>query len=125
MINVYKIESKALGEAKKILEAQEVPSENIEAMHEDKEMPVKEVKKNYFARNGYLLRDAKSMGFNKDCYYLYIDGPHEFFKDNERLIISIKGITKLSGKEYDEVKRKIEDELSGAESGIGSVFEGF
>ena len=117
MLNIYKIESSALIEAKKILEAQEGMKEI--------EPGKQEYVKNEFARNGYILRDAKSMGIDRNCSYLYIDGPDEFFAKNEEKLTKIEGLEKTSGEEYEEIKNKIEAEAGGAEQGVGAVFDGF
>jgi len=100
-----------LAEVKKIVEAPETMVEGKFRINE-------------FTRTGFNLRDSNSLGLPGNFYYLYIKADEDFFKRNEKSIM-IKGVTKLSGKEYEEVKKKIEDELSGAESGLGSVFEGF
>lgn len=117
MINIYRIESSALAEAKKILEM----PEGMKEVEPGKQ----EYIKNEFARNGYTLRDAKSMGIEKDCSYLYIDGLDEFFQKNEESLTKIDGVEKISGEEYEEVKNKIEGEESSAEEGVGAVFKGF
>lgn len=117
MINIYKIESSALGEAKKILEE----TEGMKETEPGKE----ECVRNEFARNGYILRDAKSMGIEKDCSYLYIKGLDEFFAKNEERLTKLEGLEKISGEEYDQVKNKIEAEAGGAEEGVGAVFSGF
>lgn len=117
MINIYRIKSSALAEVKKILEE----PEGMKEVEPGKQ----EYIRNEFARNGYTLRDAKSMGIEKDCFYLYINGPDEFFTKNEERITKIEGVEKISGEEYDQVKNKIEAEAGGAEEGVGSVFSGF
>lgn len=109
MINIYRIDTSTLSEVKKILEEPERVEEG-------------KIVRNEFARNGYTLRDAKSMDFEKNCSYLYVKGEEEFFEKNEKRLTDIENVEKIEGKEYEEVKAKIEEEASEAEEGIGAIF---
>ncbi len=103
MIKIYKIPSDKLGEVKKVIENPDVAT-------------------NKWARNGYTLRDAKTLGFDDNASYLYVKGTEEFFKENEEQVISIEGVEEIKGEEYEKVKEKIEEEQSGAAAGIGAIF---
>ncbi|MFH0987223.1 MAG: hypothetical protein V1911_04240 [Candidatus Micrarchaeota archaeon] len=105
MINVYKLEGEGLKNAKKVLENPDVAL-------------------NMWARNGYTMRDAKTLGLDKNCTYLYVNGLDEFFSGHEKEITSLAGIEKIkSGSdEYTKVKEKIEEEQNGAASGVGAIF---
>lgn len=103
MIKLFAIPSEKIRDAKKILENPDVVT-------------------NKWARNGYNLRDAKILGFERDCSYLYVEGPEEFFKENEKQITEIEGVKTIDGNEFDEVKAKIDEEEAGKIAGIGSFF---
>jgi len=114
-LRIYKIEPSALQNVKKILDAEE----KMEQTPEGQKFRINE-----FARVGYTLRDAKSLGLNESCTYLYIKADDVFFTKNEKTIL-FNGVKKIEGEEFEKVKRKIEEESSGAEIGMGSVFSGF
>lgn len=103
MLNIYMIPNNKLKDAKKVLENPDVVL-------------------NKWARNGYTLRDAKTLGIQKEVAYLYVEGPEEFFKEHEKEITEIETVEKTKGSEFDEVKKKIDDEQSGALSGVGAIF---
>jgi len=103
MIKIYKIPNEKLQEVKKILENSDVIT-------------------NKWARNGYTLRDAKIIGFDENCNYLYVKAIEEFFQENEKQITSIEGIKEIKEEEYEKVKKKIEEEQNSTASGIGAIF---
>ena len=103
MIKIYKIPNEKLQEAKKVLENPDVTTNN-------------------WARNGYTLRDAKIIGFDENCNYLYVKAIEEFFQKNEEQITGIEGVTALEGEEFEKVKNKIEEEQDSTASGIGAIF---
>ncbi len=103
MIKIYKIPNEKLQEAKKVLENPDVTTNN-------------------WARNGYTLRDAKIIGFDENCNYLYVKAIEEFFQQNEKQITSIEGVAILEGEEFEKVKNKIEEEQDSTASGIGAIF---
>ena len=103
MIKIYKIPNEKLQEAKKVIENSDVTT-------------------NKWARNGYTLRDAKILGFQENCNYLYIKALEEFFQKNETQITNIEGITETEGEEFEKVKTKIEEEQDSTASGIGAIF---
>jgi len=115
MIRIYKIESKALAAVKKVLEQQE----KVETVNNEKKIIFNE-----FARAGYTLRDGKTMGFTEEGNYLYIKTDDDFFKRNEKQIL-IDGVKLLEGEEFEKVKKEIDKESEGAETGMGAVFGEF
>ena len=114
-VRIYRIESSALAEVKGVLEE---PEGEKEVEGETKWV------KNEFARNGYSLRDARSMGFEEPCSYLYIKAEDEFFEQNEKAIMK-EGVKRLEGEDYERVQAKIEGEQAGAAEGVGAVFGDF
>ena len=115
MIKIYKIEPKVLPEIKKVLEEQE----RIEQVGEEKKIIINE-----FAREGYSLRDGKSMGFKEEGAYLYIKSNDDFFKKNEPRIMK-EGVKKLEGQDFEKVKKEMEKEEDDAAVGVGAVFKDF
>ena len=75
---------------------------------------------NEFARNGYLLKDGKIIGYEKDENYLYIEASEEFFEKNEKKLP--EGLKELEGEEFEKVKQKIEGEQEDTASGVGFIF---
>ena len=71
----------------------------------------------HFARNGYNLKDGKTLG-EEDGYVLYVEGSDEFFKEHEKEVL-IEGVTDLQGENYDRLKKAIEEEENNVASGIG------
>ena len=115
MLRIYKIESKALRDVKKVLE----DPERIEEVGGEKKIIINE-----FARAGYTLRDGKSMGFKDEANYLYIKAEEEFFKMNEPKIL-IDGVKKLEGEEFEKIKQEMEKEADDAAIGVGAIFGEF
>jgi len=103
MIKIYKIPSDKIKEVKKVIENPDVAA-------------------NKWARNGYILRDAKILGFEENASYLYVKAIDDFFKENEEQVTSIEGVEEIKGQEYEKVKEKIDEEQSGAATGIGAIF---
>jgi hypothetical protein len=99
MICIYFIPSDKIRDAKKILENPDVIL-------------------NKWSRNGYTLRDAKMMGFDKAGSYLYVAGPEDFFKENEKDIAGIETVEKLKDKAYDEIKAKFDSESDSVAAGV-------
>lgn len=115
MIRIYKIESKALAAVKKVLDEQE----RVEVTGTEKKVILNE-----FARAGYTMRDGKSMGFTEEVNYLYIKAEEEFFKKNEQKI-TVEGVKKIEGEEFEKVRAEIEKEADNAALGVGAVFSDF
>ena len=105
---IYEIEN--AGAVKKVLEA------------EDKKDP-KTGKwiTNEFKTQGYKLQDAASLGISKHVSYVYINASDEFFKKHEKSLLDVGG-KPLKGKEFEDVKKKIESSEDDAVAGMGAIF---
>ncbi len=72
----------------------------------------------HFARNGYIIREGKILGItDEDVYYLYVDGPEEFFKNHESEITEAGG-KPVEGPEYEAAKDAIEKEENNVATGL-------
>ncbi len=77
-----------------------------------------------FARQGYVVRDAKSLLNKGKGYYLYIDAPEEFFEKNEEKILSIEGVEEVKDRnKVKEIIDRIRREEESAEEGVGAIFK--
>jgi hypothetical protein len=114
-VKVYRIESAALAAVKKVLEEQE---------HFEEKEGKKEWVQNEWARNGYITRDARSLGIEGTQSYLYVSADDAFFKKHEKKIL-VEGVKESKDKEYSDVKNKVEEEQSSAACGVGAVFGDF
>ena len=76
---------------------------------------------NEFKLQGYKFQDAASLGISKSVSYLYISASDEFFKKHEKLLVDA-GAKALKGKDFEEVKKKLESAEEGAVEGMGSIF---
>lgn len=128
MIKIYEIELARLQKIKNVLEAPDVTAGELDVELEKEAgkkgsalEKAKAWKVNEFKKNGYILREAKALGSDKKVSYLYIQGDEGFFKRNERTLLEL-GAKILQGKEFDEIKEKIEALEQGASEGIGFVF---
>ncbi|MCD6414454.1 MAG: hypothetical protein J7L23_02385 [Candidatus Diapherotrites archaeon] len=74
-----------------------------------------------FARNEYIYRDGTTLGLDTRNYYLYINAPEEFFKENEEQL-KIEGVEEVEKEEFDEIKEKIEKEQENVATGL-SLFD--
>lgn len=129
MIRVYEIGKESIGKVKKILEAEEKPSKELDFELETEEgKKIAKVEKakewaiNEFKRQGFILRDAKALGMEKECFYLYINASKEFFERNEKVLVDA-GAKPLEGKEMEEVKKKIEISENQASESFGFLFK--
>lgn len=100
MLKIYKIKPEAFATVTKVLED-----------------PVNDA----FRRNGYIMRESRSLGLEEKGYYLQVSGPDEFFKAHEKEIM-LPGVEITKGKEFEDAKRKIEEEESSAAAGMGAIF---
>lgn len=126
MIKIYEIPSSSVVKIKSILEAQEAPSGELSVEIEKEQgkgnfEKAKAWKVNEFKKQGYLLRDAKTLDIDKKVFYLHIEAPEDFFKRNEKILLD-SGAKVLDKKETDEIKKKIDDAESSASSGVGFIF---
>ncbi len=72
------------------------------------------------ARQTVNFREARALGFQKDGYYLEIDGPHEAINKAKELLGEMA--VEAGAKEKEEVLRKIKEEEDKAAEGFGSLF---
>lgn len=128
MIKIYEILSDKLSSVKNILEAPEkaigeldVEIEKEAGKKGTKVEKAKEWQINEFKRQGYILRDAKALGMDKKCNYLYIDADADFFERNEKTFLDA-GAKILENTEHEKIKKKIEELESGASTGVGFIF---
>lgn len=125
-VKIYEIEPQFLTKIKNTLEAPDIVSGEL-GVEIEKEQgkgvmeKAKAWKINEFKRNGYILREAKTLGIDKKVSYLYISAPDDFFNRNEKLLLDL-GAKVVKNKEYEEVKAKIEEVELGASSAVGFVF---
>jgi hypothetical protein len=111
MIRIYKIPPAKKSEIKNALEFQDFIKDDKLVINE-------------FARNGYDFRDAAGLGFAEDVSYVYVDGGEGFFNENEKTLM-LDGVVKLSGADYDRVKKAFDDQAESAAAGVGAIFDGF
>lgn len=72
------------------------------------------------SRQTINFRESRSLGFDKDGYYLEIEGSDEARKKAKELV-GDKG-KELEGKEKEEVLAKISEQEESAAQGFGSIF---
>jgi len=107
-IKIWEVPKEKVQELKKVLDAPEIKDEEGTIIV------------NEFARNGYLLKNGKIIGYEKDEIYLYIEAPEEFFEKNGKKLP--EGMKKLEGEEFEAVKEKIKGEQEDTASGVGFIF---
>lgn len=130
MIKIYEIPSEKLASVKAILEAPEKEAGEIAGVELETEAgkkgakveTAKEWKINEFKRQGYILRDAKAIGFEETCSYLQIDASEDFFKRNEKTLLDA-GVKVLEGEGLEKVKEKIKAGEEAAAESIGAIFK--
>lgn len=108
MEKVYKIEPDALKDVKKVLEAEDIIGEG-------------ETQINQWKRQGYNLRDAKSLGFDDEGSYLHVNANEEFFNKNKG-DIDIDGVEELTADKKKQVIKAIKEEQEKAQQGMGTIF---
>jgi len=126
MIKIYEIELSELQKIKSVLEAPDSAVGQLDFEIEKEEgkgimEKAKMWKINEFKRVGYILREAKALGIDKKVAYLYIKADEDFFERNEKILIDL-GVKILEGKEYEEIKEKIEALEKEASEGLGFIF---
>lgn len=129
MIKIYEIPSEKLASVKQILEAPEKETGEIagvelkaeEGKKGAKVEAAKEWKINEFKRQGYILRDAKAIGFEEAGSYLYIDASEDFFERNEKLLLDA-GAKLLEGEKFEKATEKIKAGEEAAAESMGAIF---
>ncbi len=107
MEKVYRIEPSTLKDVKNVLEAEDMIGEDTDI--------------NQWKRQGYNLRDANSLGMDKEGTYLHVEGNKEFFEENEEEI-NLEGVKEIKGEEKEKVINKIKKEQQKAAEGMGTIF---
>lgn len=102
-VKIYEIPKEELGKVKSLLEAPEKEEANA------------------FARQGYKLISAKSLGIETESNYLYIDASDEFFEKNEPTLVE-NGAKLIKDEEAETIKARIEAQSKEAEAGLGAIF---
>jgi hypothetical protein len=72
------------------------------------------------SRQSINFREAKSLGFDKNGYYLEIDGSEEAIRKAKE-IIGEKG-KEITGEEKKKVLAKIKEQEESADAGFGALF---
>lgn len=126
MIKIYEIELTNLHKIKNVLEAPDSAASELDVEIEKEQgegimEKAKAWKINEWKKNGYILREAKSLGIDKKVFYLYVDASEYFFERNEKDIIEL-GAKLLTGNDYENIKNKIEESEAGAAQGLGLIF---
>jgi len=71
----------------------------------------------HFARNGYILQDAKSLGIESDGNVLFVEAEPSFFEEHEKELL-IEGVVLIEGEESDKAVEAIEKSQENVASGI-------
>ncbi len=72
------------------------------------------------SRQSLNFREGKALGFDKEGYYLEIDGSEESIVKAKELIGDLG--KEVSGKEKEDVLAKISEQQENAAAGFGSIF---
>ncbi len=126
MKKIYEIPADKIDKLKKILEAPDGISGELDVELESEQgkggkEKAKSWKANEFKKQGYILREAKTLEISKKVFYLYIQAEDNFFNSNEQILLEA-GAKLLKTPESDEIIKKIENSESNASSGIGFIF---
>ncbi len=73
-----------------------------------------------FARNGYKVKDGAQLDEDREKLYLVLRGPDEFLPFAKMKLGDMAVLCKPEVN--DRIMKKIEDEESGAEQGMGAIF---
>ena len=73
-----------------------------------------------FAKAGYKLKEAKTLGVGEEGYYIYVKASEDFLgKARERL----RDIAEeLEGEAKEKVAKAVEEEEAAASAGLGNLF---
>ena len=72
------------------------------------------------SRQTINLRESRALGFEKDGYYLEIDGSEESVKRTKEIIGDMG--KEVDKKEKEEILKKISEQEESAAQGFGSIF---
>ena len=70
------------------------------------------------SRQSLTFRDCKTLGIEKDGYYLLVEGSEEGID----AVRKIEGLEEVKGEEAERIFEKIKEQESKAESGFGAIF---
>ncbi len=125
MKKIYEIPADKIDKVKKIIEAPDGVTGELDVELEDENTrsleKAKSWKINEFKKQGYILREAKTLDIEKKLFYLYIQAEESFFEKNEPILLDA-GAKVLKSPESDDIIKKIENSESNASSGIGFIF---
>jgi hypothetical protein len=126
MKKIYEVPADKIDKLKKILEAPDGISGELDVELEAEQgkggkEKAKSWKANEFKKQGYILREAKTLDISKKVFYLYIQAEDNFFKSHEKILLDASAKL-LKGSEGDDIIKKIENSESNASSGIGFIF---
>lgn len=83
---------------------------------------MKTLEDDFFKRLGYTLRECKSLGSERQGFFVCINTSAEMLAKIDELLEASGPVEKLSGKELEEITAKIKAEEEAAETGIGAIF---
>ncbi len=109
-IRIYEAESKDIAKVKNILDAQDA-----------KDPTTGQWVQNPFKAQGYIMRDATTLGLTKPATYIHIKAEDSFFKANEKKLTEA-GAKLMKGKDAAEIQKKIDELENAAMEGMGSIF---
>jgi len=75
-----------------------------------------------FARQGYVLKEGKTIGGEAGKHYVYLKGEADFFKFAEEKFKELPSVKRAPKEVEAKIIKAIEEEESAAESGFGSLF---
>lgn len=75
----------------------------------------------FFKRLGPTVRDCKSMGFDKEGYFIYIKARGDLAEEAKKMFLE-SSVELLIGDEADHVARAFREESEAAEAGMGTLF---
>jgi hypothetical protein len=75
----------------------------------------------FFKRLGPTVRDCRSMGFDKEGYFIYIKARDDLAEEAKKRLME-SPVELLTGDEADQVVRAFQEESEAAEAGMGTLF---
>ena len=88
---------------------------------EDHKVMKKMMDEDFFKRLGPTVRDCKSMGFDREGYFVYIKAREDLAEEAKKRLLE-SPVELLVGDEADKVVRVFWEESEAAEAGMGSLF---
>lgn len=94
----------------------------FEVKNEDAGKITEVTKDDVVSRQSITIRDASSLGVDKDVTYVKIEGSEKGVKQGEKMLDDM-GAKKLSGKKAKEIDDKITSQDDSAAEGMGMIFQ--